>query len=268
MVGIPSPKATVVQYDFAKVDHNRKMLRNGSLSPDPPSDLLAAVRAYRAEHRLRRDSPSLNPISDRIGEIIYGKSVYPGVDHDLLFPAWYNHERGSSCVFCDKSKAIPRPLRQGRNIVVHYGSIGSANQLIRDAEARDRLASEYGVLCLDTESAGVMKDFPCLTIRGISHYADSHGNILWEYTEDILLFMSTRTRVREELDANQLRSAASILIDSSFQAALELGRRGRDNILRPASSNLSQNLTLELDETVGSPISSGLSEMYSSKRDK
>ena len=40
----------------------------------------------------------------------------------------------------------------------------------------DQLAKEYGVLCLETEAADALADFPC---HGISNYCDSHKNDQW-----------------------------------------------------------------------------------------
>jgi nucleoside phosphorylase len=36
------------------------------------------------------------------------------------------------------------------------------------------------VLCVEMEVAGLMDEFPCLVIRGICDYADSHKNKRWQ----------------------------------------------------------------------------------------
>ena len=36
------------------------------------------------------------------------------------------------------------------------------------------------MLCVEMEAAGLMDDFPCLVIRGICDYADSHKNKRWQ----------------------------------------------------------------------------------------
>jgi hypothetical protein len=41
---------------------------------------------------------------------------------------------------------------------------------------RDQIAQGYPVLCFETEAADWDKRFPCLVIRGICDYADSHRN--------------------------------------------------------------------------------------------
>ena len=45
---------------------------------------------------------------------------------------------------------------------------------------RDRLGEEYGALCFEMEAAGLWEDFPCLAIRGICDYADSHKHKGWQ----------------------------------------------------------------------------------------
>lgn len=76
---------------------------------------------------------------------------------------------------------VERKPRDVQRIVAHYGTIASGNQLMRDATERDRLSSELGgVLCFEMEAAGLMNSFPCLVIRGICDYADSHKNKRWQ----------------------------------------------------------------------------------------
>lgn len=61
---------------------------------------------------------------------------------------------------------------------MHYGLIASANQLMKDAYIRDKLAED--VLCFEMEAAGLIKHFPCLVVRGIYDYANSHKNKAWQ----------------------------------------------------------------------------------------
>jgi nucleoside phosphorylase len=66
-------------------------------------------------------------------------------------------------------------------VVIYYGTIASGNQVIKDGVTRDRLSLELGgVLCYEMEAAGLMNHFPCLVIRGICDYADSHKNKGWQ----------------------------------------------------------------------------------------
>jgi nucleoside phosphorylase len=52
---------------------------------------------------------------------------------------------------------------------------------MRSATQRDAVSADLGgVLCFEMEAAGLMNNFPCLVIRGICDYADSHKNKQWQ----------------------------------------------------------------------------------------
>ncbi|GKT41642.1 uncharacterized protein ColSpa_01823 [Colletotrichum spaethianum] len=53
-------------------------------------------------------------------------------------------------------------------------------KVMKDAEMRDKLSRERGVLCFEMEAAGLMNHFPCLVVRGICDYSDSHKNKQWQ----------------------------------------------------------------------------------------
>lgn len=98
------------------------------------------------------------------------------------------------------------------SVAIHYGLVASANQLMKDALIRDKLAAEEGVLCFEMEAAGLMNHFPCLVIRGICDYADSHKNKDWQgyaamiaaaYARDLLCRLAP-TRVENEKRISEL----------------------------------------------------------------
>ena len=66
-----------------------------------------------------------------------------------------------------------RDLRTSDKPQIHYGHI-------EDGKTRDQLAKEYGMLCFEMEAAGLMNQLPCLVIRGIDDYFDSHKNKRWQ----------------------------------------------------------------------------------------
>ena len=51
---------------------------------------------------------------------------------------------------------------------------------MKDGLTRDKAAAELKVLCFEMEAAGLMNDFPCLVIRGICDYSDSHKHKNWQ----------------------------------------------------------------------------------------
>ena len=63
---------------------------------------------------------------------------------------------------------------------VHFGDIASSNQLQISAVERNRVQQEHHVICFEMEAAGVMDEYPCVVIRGICDYADSHKNKGWQ----------------------------------------------------------------------------------------
>ncbi|KAH7187651.1 nucleoside phosphorylase domain-containing protein [Fusarium oxysporum] len=118
--------------------------------------------------------------------------------------------RGNCAATCndDASNLVLRPERtEGKdNPAIHYGLIASADRLMKDASARDRLSEEKEVLCFEMEAAGLMNHFPCLVIRGICDYSDSHKNKEWQgyaamvaaaYAKD-LLYQIAPNRVEAE----------------------------------------------------------------------
>jgi nucleoside phosphorylase len=106
---------------------------------------------------------------------------YPGRDKDLLFNSSYDHEEGyQTCEMCDKAYLEERPQRGSIRPQVHYGTIASANRVMRNGAARERLRLDKNALCVEMEAAGLMNNFACLVIRGICDYADSHKNKDWQ----------------------------------------------------------------------------------------
>ena len=75
---------------------------------------------------------------------------------------------------------VARSARDRHDPVIHYGLIASGNQVIKHGGTRDKLGRELKILCFEMEAAGLMDNFPCLMIRGICDYADSHKGKEWQ----------------------------------------------------------------------------------------
>ena len=85
-----------------------------------------------------------------------------------------------SCLFCDKSHLVPRQPRPTTDPAIHYGTIASADTVMKHAATREILRKKHKILCFEMEAAGLMNDFPCLVIRGICDYSDSHKHKIWQ----------------------------------------------------------------------------------------
>ena len=200
----------VVQYDLGKTLADGKIHRVGTLNA-PPRVLMAAVTQMKAKH-LVEDSQVPKFLSEMVANKRKMQSTFkhPGTQNDHLYAAEYCHVEDKndpdSCQGCDSSYQIPRPPRESTDPEIHYGIIASGNQVMRDGVTRDRLRDELGALCFEMEAAGLMQDFPCIVIRGICDYSDSHKNKKWQnyaaataaaYTKEILLIIPATYVLRE-----------------------------------------------------------------------
>ncbi|GAB7361190.1 hypothetical protein MBLNU230_g1222t1 [Neophaeotheca triangularis] len=204
----------VVQWDFGKTEtteHGSTFRRTGTLDR-PPVALLNALSSLQAQHEFEepRMSQHIGDMLSRQPRMRAGYS-HPGRENDWLFDTDYNHEgEWGDCNACDKNRLVPRSSSlDEREITVHFGNIASGDQVMRDAKTRDRIAAEEKVICFEMEAAGLMNNFPCLVIRGICDYADSHKDKRWQryaaataaaYAKEILLTMQATevAKIQEE----------------------------------------------------------------------
>lgn len=172
----------VVQYDLGKEKGLGGFERKGTLN-SPPSALLNALSKIQSQ----LEDPQFPEFIAKAGtryRRLASKTAYPGSDIDILYKSDYPHPKDEgTCDECDKTKRVMRkhrPLVDNVHLPeVFYGTIASGNRVLKDALTRDELQKELGVLCFEMEAAGLMNDFPCLVIRGISDYCDSHKNDDW-----------------------------------------------------------------------------------------
>ncbi|KAL7935390.1 hypothetical protein V8C35DRAFT_321484 [Trichoderma chlorosporum] len=197
----------VFQYDFGKTVQGRKFHQTGFLN-QPPQILRAAVNGLKAQYEA--DGHNLTQMVNKAIEKtprLRKKYTRPEANTDRLYLSGIVHPQDDDAT-CDYSCSDPylsllqvRPDRteDDDNPAIHYGLIASGNHLMKDAALRDALAAEKDVLCFEMESAGLMNHFPCLVIRGICDYSDTHGNEEWQgyaamgaaaYAKDILYRIS------------------------------------------------------------------------------
>jgi nucleoside phosphorylase len=205
-------QGSVFQYDFGKTIQNQAFQETESLD-QPPMVLRTAVSRLRSTyemtgHQLVDDvQTALKKIKKR------KKYTRPPPSSDRLYKADVIHPPHSSdnCdLVCgdDEAHLVTRDARdeEDDDPVIHYGLIASGNHLMKDAHIRDKLADSKSVLCFEMEAAGLMNHFPCLVIRGICDYSDSHKNKEWQgfaammaaaYAKDLLHQIPPR-KVEEE----------------------------------------------------------------------
>lgn len=179
-------KGGVFQYDFGKTIQDQSFRTTGFLN-QPPAVLLTAVTVLSGQyesdgHNLERDISNILEKKPRLRKA-YGR---PDPKSDRLYKSGIIHPKDNQAkceANCDApGNLVVRHLRteDEDNPAIHYGIIASANQLMKDALVRDKFAAEEGVLCFEMEAAGLMNHFPCLVVRSICDYSDSHKNKEWQ----------------------------------------------------------------------------------------
>lgn len=173
----------VMQYDMGKLVLNGRLDRTGSLN-SPPKSLLTALTNMRADE-MREDPVYPQYIQATIKRTKRTQKTFgrPSTQQDRLFKAEYEHENAditTSCINCPAEWEVIRDERDDDDPQTHYGIIASGNAVVKHGKTRDLIGSEIGALCFEMEAAGLMMDFPCLVIRGICDYADSHKNKGWQ----------------------------------------------------------------------------------------
>ncbi|GAA88054.1 penicillin-binding protein [Aspergillus luchuensis IFO 4308] len=132
---------------------------------------------------------------------------YPGVEQDKLYEPSYQHKhRGSTtCISCAdstntmicgevfdlschelrcgeenlvKRMRLQAALTQGDppSPAIHLGLIASGDTVMKSGQDRDLISERHNVIAFEMEGAGVWESLPCLVVKGVCDYADSHKN--------------------------------------------------------------------------------------------
>jgi nucleoside phosphorylase len=174
----------IFQYDYGKAMQG-KSFEEIAHHNQPPQFLQTAYNNLIAQYKLKGHQlqEAINIALKKNPNLKEYQRPDPGSDR--LYQAEFVHPKdkdNESCAeACDLSKLKLRPERTGvQDPAIHYGLIASANQVMKDALIRDKLAEEKNVLCFEMEAAGLMNNIHCLVIRGICDYSDSHKNKGWQ----------------------------------------------------------------------------------------
>ncbi|KAM0078407.1 hypothetical protein ACKRZS_009127 [Fusarium odoratissimum] len=196
----------VVQYDFGRRFPDKLEMKDTlSESLGRPNleirSLLAKLTTARQRQKMTRASRNF------VGRV---PDTYPGRSRDILFPAGYRHKHQDSreCTVCAScctdadtvcSKAlkasceelgcdIKQTVRQipsnkderEPSLMIHFGTFASGDTVMKSGKDRDQLIREKSVIGFEMESVGVWEVFPCIVIKSVCDYADSHKNKDWQ----------------------------------------------------------------------------------------
>ncbi|KAJ5358210.1 hypothetical protein N7541_005368 [Penicillium brevicompactum] len=171
----------VVQYDYGKLNGNGDTQRKDWFSA-PPMKVLSAVTKLDTLHtRPKNPKNNMTGIVDELGEDYAYPEPSEALDH--LYRADHPHiPEAETCDSCDTHAIVSRkPRKSPSKPRVHYGIIASGNMVLKNGVEREKIDQRYEnlIMCFEMEAAGMMNNFPCLVIRGISDYSDSHKNDEW-----------------------------------------------------------------------------------------
>ncbi|OHF03755.1 pfs domain-containing protein [Colletotrichum orchidophilum] len=170
----------VLQYDFGKSVEGGKFEMTGFLN-QPPIALRTALNALIADFEIEGNWLGSDIQKALKSENLKQKYGRPSSESDRLFRSNISYDANKATADYGADDFVDRPERSPESVpVVHHGLIASANQVMKDANKRDILAKDKNVLCFEMEAAGLMNHFPCLVIRGICDYSDSHKNKQWQ----------------------------------------------------------------------------------------
>lgn len=66
------------------------------------------------------------------------------------------------------------------NLAIFVGVVGSGDAVMKSGVDRDRIAAEHEIIAFETEGAGLWDEVPCIVVKGVCDYADSHKNKRWQ----------------------------------------------------------------------------------------
>ncbi|GMG32543.1 unnamed protein product [Aspergillus oryzae] len=182
----------------------------------PKSALIVAANVLQSHHQFKEGHMKkyIQDATLKLRDLGMPYFGFPGREHDLLFRREYRHpEEGEDCSNCDRTQIVDRDPRPDDGPSIHYGLIASADLTMQDPKFRDALRKSEKVLCFEKEAAGLMDRFPCIAIRGISDYADTHKCKKWQpyaavaaaaYAKDLLAVIQPHDIARD-------RAAAQVL---------------------------------------------------------
>lgn len=179
------------------------------------------------------------------------KYQYPGLTENRLYLPGYVHQHFKQCdicsgfdstcdlasrtscadLGCDDNMLVQRDMFEDDgdfNPNIFIGRIGSGNTVMKSGEIRDYNARKFDLIAFEMEGAGAWDEVPCLVVKGVCDYADSHKNKLWQN----FAAATAASVMKAILDRYIVTDAAQRPVAAPFN-----GGQGRGNSTRSISGN-------------------------------
>ncbi|KAL5339617.1 Pfs domain protein [Aspergillus crustosus] len=172
----------VLQYDKGTQRNGHFTTRSQMNSPGDTLVSAVAKLAQLHQHQRGNMARHMQEAQSKLQAQGLNHFRFPGRQYDLLFASKYAHPINAprDCRACNRAALIHRNPITRQSPVVHHGLIASGNSVVRDPQLRDIMSRNQNVLCFEMEAAGLMNSLPCLVIKGISNYSDSHKSDIWQ----------------------------------------------------------------------------------------
>ncbi|KAG9836642.1 purine and uridine phosphorylase, partial [Aureobasidium melanogenum] len=206
----------VVEFDFGRQYPNHFKRKSGPKDTlgRPNTEIRALLNKLETLSVRQRMEETILQNLARLQEKVHTAS-YPGAEYDRLFVATCRHLHrqetpSHDCRTCANAQSTNDPIcdealesdcealgcnglvvlensARGARLasenpapLVHIGTIGSANMVMKSGEHRDAVARENNIIAFEMEGSGVWDNLPCIVIKGVCDYADSHKNKKWQ----------------------------------------------------------------------------------------
>ncbi|KAH7022292.1 pfs domain-containing protein [Ilyonectria destructans] len=249
---------SVVQYDLGQRYPDRFVRNDDIYSDLGRANkeiraLLATLETQRGRDRLKkRAAECLTQLQKDVTESTERtKYTYLGAKEDRLFKPSYIHKhrdgRGCGCnesgacnlaiyasceeLQCDFGLVEYRErlnekatLEQEGDITkaqqprIFIGCVGSGDTVMKSGEHRDSIAKEHGIIAFEMEGAGMWDNVPCIVIKGVCDYADSHKHKKWQDFAAATAASTAKALVERYTQTDKPNAAAGALPDPSRHA--------------------------------------------------
>ncbi|KAG8624459.1 hypothetical protein KVT40_007526 [Elsinoe batatas] len=210
-----------------------------------PPRMLAALESMRSKteaHQAVFDR-ILQQFLDSADETLIASMERPDPETDnLIKPSFHHPKHAPSCETCVSAAEVLRPAREEPLPKAHYGLIASGNYSSTSSEFRDGIQ----------KATDIFRYLPCVVVRGICDYADSHWNKAWRpyaglaaaaYVKELILSIDGSDAVSQEGVASFVSPHLSPMVDDTMPS-------GQAPLMSAASSALDTRMASTSDEDV------------------
>ncbi|KAJ5584296.1 uncharacterized protein N7459_004096 [Penicillium hispanicum] len=149
------------------------------------------------------------------------KDSYQQPQHcpDRLYRSEYAHRSSCDCLAAepDQNILMTRSQRRGyESIKVHFGKIALSKEEVENAGQRDAIANILHAICL-IPADHLVHELPCLQIRGIRDYSDTHKSDAWHGYAAAAAAVYT-ARLVEQITSEQILRAHTAVESTAVQS--------------------------------------------------